>query len=142
MGSGEWLRMSRAPEPARSGPFLVYGRPCNAFPCRTNVAKLVSFDALSQRQDTAVTVLTQLSKAAGVAISASFPAYAEDGSQPRKSRVSGERERERKSSAWCARCVFVLLCRAWFSRRGSTEATCCRTSSPPLSPAFVFLLNV
>ncbi|CAN0063951.1 unnamed protein product [Pylaiella littoralis] len=40
------------------------------------------------RQDTAVTVLTQLSRAAGVAISASFPAYAKvDGSQSRKSRT-------------------------------------------------------
>lgn len=38
-----------------------------------------------------MTVLTQLSKAAGIAISASFPAYAkEDGgvNEPRKSRVS------------------------------------------------------
>lgn len=42
----------------------------------------------AQRQDTAVSVLTQLSKAAGVAISASFPAYAkQDGSPARKSRV-------------------------------------------------------
>eukprot|EP00903_Cladosiphon_okamuranus_P011854 g11136.t1 len=39
------------------------------------------------RKDTEVAVLTQLSKAAGVAISASFPAYAEDGSQPMKSRT-------------------------------------------------------
>lgn len=48
--------------------------------------------------------MTQLSRAAGVAISASFPAYAKvDGSQSRKSRVSEERasetERDRESEA-------------------------------------------
>ncbi|CAM9256918.1 unnamed protein product [Ectocarpus sp. 12 AP-2014] len=44
------------------------------------------------RQDTAVSVLTQLSKAAGVAISASFPAYAKEdgsGSPARKSQTPG-----------------------------------------------------
>ncbi|CAM9489288.1 unnamed protein product [Scytosiphon promiscuus] len=41
------------------------------------------------RQDISVAVLNQLSKAAGVAISASFPAYSkQDGSQPRKSRTA------------------------------------------------------
>lgn len=50
----------------------------------------------SQRQDTAVSVLTELSRAAGVAISSSFPAYAKvDGSQTRKSPVREEMARER-----------------------------------------------
>eukprot|EP00752_Nemacystus_decipiens_P007988 g7136.t1 len=48
-------------------------------------------------QDTALTVLTQLSKAAGLAIAASFPAYAEGGTQPSKPRVPSNISESRAS---------------------------------------------